>query len=195
MANRSICSIAGCGKVSELKRGWCPKHYRRWLKYGSPTGGGKSRALAGESLAWLVSKSTYQGDDCIQWPYARTSSGYGHVRYNGFETSAHRVMCILANGEPSSPELDAAHSCNNRSCCSPKHLRWATKIQNQADRVNDGTAALGQKNPMVKIDEGAVRTIRGLRGVMQQQQIADMFGITKSNVSCIQLKKSWSHLL
>lgn len=31
-----ICSVKGCGKKATT-RGWCPKHYSRWRKYGNPT--------------------------------------------------------------------------------------------------------------------------------------------------------------
>jgi DNA-binding CsgD family transcriptional regulator len=38
-----VCSIDGCDEVAVRRRGWCEKHYRRWLKYGDPLGG-RSRA-------------------------------------------------------------------------------------------------------------------------------------------------------
>ena len=30
------CSIDGCDSTGRLKRGWCPKHYSRWLNHGDP---------------------------------------------------------------------------------------------------------------------------------------------------------------
>lgn len=35
MADRAICSIEGCDKLSEA-RGWCAKHYKRWYANGDP---------------------------------------------------------------------------------------------------------------------------------------------------------------
>ena len=32
---RAQCSIFGCERTSQA-RGWCPKHYQRWLKWGNP---------------------------------------------------------------------------------------------------------------------------------------------------------------
>jgi hypothetical protein len=34
--SKSICSVSGCGSLSEV-RGWCHKHYARWLRHGDPT--------------------------------------------------------------------------------------------------------------------------------------------------------------
>jgi hypothetical protein len=30
------CSVEGCTSPGKLTRGWCPKHYQRWRKYGTP---------------------------------------------------------------------------------------------------------------------------------------------------------------
>lgn len=42
-----ICSIDGCGKPHK-SRGWCNPHYRRWLTYGDPLGGGDMRVTTPE---------------------------------------------------------------------------------------------------------------------------------------------------
>ena len=31
-----ICKIPGCGETPKIRRGWCPKHYMRWRRYGDP---------------------------------------------------------------------------------------------------------------------------------------------------------------
>lgn len=41
MAERT-CSIEGCDR-SHYGRGWCRRHYDRWIKHGDPTGGGPGR--------------------------------------------------------------------------------------------------------------------------------------------------------
>ena len=55
---------------------------------------------------------------------------------------AHRWVLELAVGPPPFDRAEAAHApliCNNPSCVSPKHLRWATHAENMADTVIDGT--------------------------------------------------------
>lgn len=37
------CTIKDCGSPA-IKRGWCTKHYKRWLRHGDPLGGGSFRA-------------------------------------------------------------------------------------------------------------------------------------------------------
>lgn len=49
---------------------------------------------------------------------------------------AHRLaLCFTGSGleEYDRPE-QAAHTCNNRLCCNPVHLYWATEQQNVEDR-------------------------------------------------------------
>lgn len=36
MADKSICSIPGCDNPAHNVRGWCQKHYHRWLRHGDP---------------------------------------------------------------------------------------------------------------------------------------------------------------
>lgn len=31
------CSVSGCSRQAR-SRGWCPRHYERWRRWGSPTG-------------------------------------------------------------------------------------------------------------------------------------------------------------
>jgi len=83
-------------------------------------------------------------DHCIIWPFALTPHGYGRVRYKGVRTSAHRVVLEMAKGPPPSSDYVAAHApviCHNPSCVNPRHLRWASVLENSKDRILDGTAA------------------------------------------------------
>lgn len=47
MNNRTIktCSVIDCNSYV-ASRGWCAKHYTRWLRHGDPLGGGPERATA-----------------------------------------------------------------------------------------------------------------------------------------------------
>lgn len=187
------CDVDGCHK-SHVAKGYCADHYYRFKTYGDPLKDG-GRTAPGALLEWLESHvDNVEVGDCIPWPFAKGSSGYGHMVYQGIETSAHRVMCEMKHGAPPSPDYEAAHSCNNRVCCNPNHLRWATKSENAADRIMHGTQAIGERNPAARVTADQVQEIRALRGKMSLQEIAAMFGITKSNVSCIHLRKSWAWL-
>lgn len=86
---------------------------------------------------------TSKTDECIIWPFAiRKSSGYAAHNYSrsGEKKSvdAHRYVCVLAHGEPSSPTLEASHSCGDKLCINPAHLRWATHKENMKDAIDHG---------------------------------------------------------
>jgi hypothetical protein len=193
MANEGICAAVGCDKPA-YRVEFCGFHYRRYRKYGDYNKGAPQKRPVGIGLMWIRENSHHRGQDCLEWPFGTYPGGYGRIRYKKIETTAHRIMCIEAHGEPIDVKLDAAHSCHNRLCVNPSHLRWATKSENQKDRLDNGTGVVGRDNAMAKITESDVRRIREMRGRKNLGEIALEFGITKSNVSCIHLRKSWAWL-
>lgn len=191
----AVCTVDGCGRPANGNQDLCHAHYKRLWRYGTATAGGAFRAKAGEPLNWLIAHAVYDVDDCLIWPYARDPSGYG-VLGTKPKSMAHRAMCIMKYGAPPSPHHEAAHSCGHGhlGCVNPKHLRWATRKENAADRVIHGTQPFGEEVPLAKLTRDAVHHIRALRGVLTQAEIAAIFGIHQATVSSIQLGKSWSWL-
>lgn len=97
--------------------------------------------------SFLLYAANYRGDDCLEWPYARGTNGYGHVHVDGITTTAHRVVLTLHRGDPPDPTLEAVHApivCHNPGCVNPRHLRWATHAENMADTIIDGTNTGGR---------------------------------------------------
>lgn len=169
-------------------------HYQRWRKHGDPLNAGVNQH---ESMDWLLAHVEHAGDACLAWPFGRFAvSGYGRIKVRGVGHTAHNVMCELAHGPAPAEWFEAAHSCGNGSlpCVNPMHLRWATPKQNQADRIEHGTAPVGENNPAAKLSEANVREIRSLLGQMQQVEIARRFGVGKSVITDIKLGRAWSHV-
>ena len=188
-----ICSILDCNKP-HYARGWCHPHYERWRAHCDPMAGGKTPAKAGEPLNWLMANVDYDDDHCLTWPYAPAGHGYGRVVFDGKPSTATRLMCILAHGEPLSSTHEAAHSCGkgHEGCVNPRHLRWATPSENQADQVIHGTATRGERNAQSKLTSAAVAEIRAAPPGLAR--LARQFGVSVASISMIRNRKTWTWL-
>lgn len=171
-------------------------HYHRWERYGDPLGGDKFRGEVQDYFYNVV--MTYQGDDCLTWPYSTDGNGYGNIAFGGSGRYAkvHRLACQLVNGPPPTPDYEAAHNCGKGSsgCCNPNHLRWATRSENQMDRVEHGTSNRGSQHGMSKLVEDDVLVIASLKGRMSQSKIAKMFGVSQPNIVAIHKGYRWGWL-
>lgn len=123
-----ICSIPECGTAGKITRGWCIKHYNRWLKHGSTDDPRKTP----QQRFWAKVQKT---ESCWLWTaYRDEEIGYGQASIDGRPQWAHRVAYRWANGPiPHGMEID--HVCHVRHCVNPEHLRLATKKQNAENRV------------------------------------------------------------
>lgn len=87
---------------------------------------------------------------CIEWVGA-TQKGYGAVRWEGKNVRVHRLVCEMANGPAPEGKPNALHSCHNKRCINPVHLRWGDQRDNYRDsnpHVLDGHCAQG--HPLVE---------------------------------------------
>ena len=136
MATKPLCSIPGCCKP-HLARGWCKAHYRRWQRHGDPLGGRPRQARRYLDEVVL----TYEGDQCLLWPYGKDRYGYGKIWNGRKKVGLHRLVCEITNGPAPTPKHEAAHSCGNGhlGCCTKRHLSWETHAENMADKIRHGT--------------------------------------------------------
>lgn len=197
MANEfKPCSIDGCKNptgVSGSAKGWCRPHYKRWRAHGDPLGG---TAYNGEPKRWAKEMATADhGDECLIWPFAIGGHGYGVLRTSGGKyRPAYNYMCELAHGPKPVGKREAAHSCGNKPCVNPKHLRWATNSENSMDKHDHGTMLRGSDVKVSKLTEANVLEIRRLLNLMKQVEIAAVFGVNPSTISDIYRKKKWAWL-
>lgn len=75
--------------------------------------------------------------DCWVWTAYVQDSGYGWFRLQGRSVRAHRVSYELANG-PIPEGLYVLHSCDNKLCVKPEHLRVGTHAENVREAVERG---------------------------------------------------------
>lgn len=121
-------------------------------------------------------------------------SGYGHVvlckNNQIFPTTVHRVVCSSfwtpRPGCDQVGHLDG-NPRNNRA----NNLTWVTAKENAAHRSMHRRTAHGERCHLSKLTADQVDEIRSLRGIKTLQQVAEKFGVTSSNVSCIFRGITW----
>lgn len=188
------CKFDGCERTSGYK-GYCEMHYDRIRRTGNPATVSTNPLFHGMDK-WLDDHKSFDGADCLIWPFYHGPSGRGIARVDGKQTSAPNVMCRLAHGSPPSARHVAAHACGKGhiGCVHPKHLRWATRKENEQDRILHGTAQRGEKVNTSKLSETQVREIRRLSETMWPGELAKKFGVTKTTIWMIANRKSWQWL-
>lgn len=101
-----------------------------------------------------------ESDTCWNWKSGTQSKGYGSFGIgNGKTDLAHRVAFELENGE-SPGGLCVMHSCDNRLCCNPNHLKLGTIADNNRDMVEKGRQASGLNNGRSKLTLNNVVSMR-----------------------------------
>lgn len=139
-----LCSIDGCGRSHDAQ-GFCTAHWKRWRKHGDPLAGGTPRGNSAGSPARYLREVvlTYDGDECLFWPFGKDGHGYAEAKVDGRMVSVHRFVCQKAHGDPPSTGLDAAHSCGkgHLACVTKQHLSWKARAENEADKLIHGTKA------------------------------------------------------
>ena len=131
---------------------------------------------------------------CIMWPFRKTPTGYGYVTIAKRGYPAHRASLAIHVGPPPSDSMEAAHSCGNRGCVNPRHLRWASKRDNEADKISHGTLLRGEKKNQAVLRDEDIGAIRSLRGKEPQWKTAERFGVSRSLIGMVQQKKRWGHI-
>ena len=186
------CLVEGCDSPF-LARGYCNNHYRRFMKTGDPLGGGKSPAKYGEPQAFMEMASTYQGDECLIWPYSRLSTGHPHFNSKSGTTVASRIVCEMAHGKPENGHQEAAHLCGNGhlGCINRRHLQWKDHLGNMADMVLHGRSTRGEKSASAKLTPSQVSEIRALAGKSSIRKLAPLFGVSYATISRVIRREGW----
>lgn len=188
-----ICSISECQRPA-ICRSWCSLHYYRWQHNGDPLivklnmGVGASP----EERFWSrVDKAPGLGPngDCWEWLAGRMENGYGRVYVNGRHYYTHRYVWKLLTGND--PTLDILHSCDNRGCCNPSHLREGTAKDNARDRHERGRSGA----PGAKLTHNQIFDILALlESGMMQKDIAKNFNVATSAIQRINTGENWSRV-
>lgn len=182
-----ICSVSGCQREHRA-RGYCVYHYKKLGPF-------KERAIRPARHFLQHVALRWSSGECLIWPFARNSTGYGVININGKNHIVSRLVCEVVNGQPT-VGLVAAHSCGQggQGCVNPKHMRWATHAENMAEASVHGAILIGEKSPNSKLTEKQVRKILSAKGEASQRQLADEYCVDPSLISRIHAGAKWKHL-
>ncbi len=146
------CKVESCTKpAAKGRKGFCGPHYKRNYRHGDPL---KGNTTQGEPISYFFSTVLpYGGDDCLIWPYAKSSAGYAQVWHEGLVKYVYRLACEMVNGQPPTDKHEAAHLCGNgdRGCCNPRHVKWATHMENESHKTGHGTRRHGEDSVSSKL--------------------------------------------
>lgn len=185
------CVADVCPRPS-FARGLCRLHLQTYLHKGA------SEGLMGKPgrMEFINVVLATQTEGCIRWPFSLDSDGYGAMRLEGVQRHAHNAVLRLAAGPPPSPDQsEAAHSCNRRYCVNPRHLRWASGLENKSDQIQHGTRMRGERSHRAKITEAqATEIISMLARGAAHKHIAQSIPTSVSVVHQIAAGRTWNHL-
>jgi len=129
---------------------------------------------------------------CWNWTASVFSqTGYGQFEVDGKNGTAHRFSYELYVG-PIPGGLYILHSCDNRRCVNPDHLRTGTQLENMADMASRDRGTSGGKNRHAKLHEDQICEIHF--STKTHAQLAIEYGISQSQISDIKNLKAWRHV-
>lgn len=193
MNNHKICTIENC--IKRLIFGnVCEMHYRRFKTHGDyattmlSRGTGETR----EARFWSRVSVTANPEKCWEWQGRCNANGYGQVGWKGKNQLAHRIAYEMHNGI--TPSLCVLHSCDNRKCVNPNHLRQGTRLDNSQDAISRGRNARGETAGNSKLTLKNVLEIKQLH--KEGTKVADLakrFNVVPNTIYCVTSGATWKH--
>ena len=189
------CRIDGCKRPSRRGRRICSACEHAIARYGDPHTRGSRRSGHGKGQVLLRELLTVETDECILWPLS-TVKGYGYVSVNGKDIGVHQAACEHRHGPAPSAKHEVAHRCGVRRCMNYRHIRWATRAENIADKLIHGTHNRGERNWNNRLTQQMVLRLRKLHalGAGSYADLAKLAGVSVGTVhDCIN-SKTWTWL-
>lgn len=133
-------------------------------------------------------------DPCMDFPGAKTVSGYGVLRHLGKTVYAHRLAFAEANGFTLAEIRGVVirHTCDNPACRNPSHLITGTQFDNIRDMVERDRHARGERNKHAVLAVADVLAIREAPGT--HATLAAKFGVSRATIGDIKSGRSWKHV-
>jgi hypothetical protein len=108
------------------------------------------------------------------------------------QVRVHVLVCETYHGlKPAGKHL-IAHNDGNRLNFRADNLRWATYVENEADKRSHGRLMTGERHHRSKLTESDVRLIRSSQ--KSGNELSRQLGISQNMISRIRLRKNWRHI-
>ena len=132
---------------------------------------------------------------CINWKSAGDRQVYGVFWLDQKAQRANRVAYKLFIG-PIPRGLVVRHSCNNKRCVNPVHLKADTQSQNHEDALNDRLMPVGEECARSNLTEDDVRSMRKeyKEGRTSYGKLGKKYGIAGPTVFRIVKRIYWNHI-
>lgn len=135
-------------------------------------------------------------EDCWIWQGNKFNTGYGSVTIDGESCLVHRVAYELHYNKAIPKGKMVLHSCHNRLCINPEHLRLGDHADNMRDMVVANRQARGEEDGNAKLSISDVRKIKRLLNSKEftHKEISKMFGVGRTTITDICKGRTWSWL-
>lgn len=105
----------------------------------------------------------------------------------------HRVVAAAFIGI-AAPSQEVNHKDLNKDNNSPGNLEYLTRLGNQRHAVAHKAHAFGERCGQAKLTSDQVREIRKLGRTVRQKDLADQYGVCRSNIGNILTGKIWKQV-
>lgn len=179
---------------------YCRKHCLRIDKYGTleiPEAEKKERVDTLEYRFWSHTDKR-SDDECWNWTADCSRAGYGGLwnSKTNNNISAHRYSYELHYGSIAKGML-VMHSCDNKKCVNPKHLRLGTVKENVQEAIERGLRpkcaipiTFGEQNPKSKLTLEQVKFIKS-HPEMGLTELARMWGLSPNCIRGVRIGRTW----
>lgn len=137
---------------------------------------------------FLAKVGEKQANGCMEWQASKLPAGYGHLRRGKASDGmilSHRYAYERMNG--SIPEgMVVMHKCDNPACVNHEHLMLGKQGDNVKDMIAKKRHGWINGTPWQKLTKRDVWQVKRLYAAgVKQQQLANIFGVTRPNISLI----------
>lgn len=191
---RPICQFPGCSSTINA-RGYCYKHYQRYMKYGDADAG-QTHAPATVRFWRFVSRTDPAA--CWIWSGKTERNGYGRFQIGGKgspQVGAHRFSYEMHHG-PIPDGMVVMHTCDTPGCVNPAHLIAGTHKANTSDMIAKGRhkriAPLGNDNGKALLSADTVRMIRS--SLETNAELSRRLSVSPNTIRGVRTGRTWAHV-